>query len=85
MAVARALDVEIIADDPVDDVINRDLGPAGHDKKSSILEDVENERPTEIRHINGAVVELGEEVGVDTPYNRFATQFMAGKERGYLD
>lgn len=85
MAVARANDVEILADDPVGKVIDRELDEAGANKKSSILEDVENERPTEIEHINGAVVELGEDAGIDTPYNRLATQLVVGKERSYLD
>lgn len=85
MAVARARDVEILSDDPVGDVIDREQDEASATKKSSILEDVENERPTEIEHINGAVADLGEEVGVDTPRNRLATQLVSGKERSYLD
>lgn len=84
VAVARAEGVEILSDDPVDDAINRDIGD-GYEKKSSILEDVENERPTEIHYINGAVAELGAEHGVDTPYNRIVTQLVAGKQRAYLD
>lgn len=85
MAVARATGVEILSPDPVADVIDRELDEASRRKKSSILEDVENERPTEIRHINGAVADIGDEVGVETPYNRMATQLVAGKERSYLD
>lgn len=85
MEVAEAKGVEILADDPVAMVIDRELDEAGYRKKSSILEDVENRRPTEIQHINGAVTTLGEEVGVDTPYNRIVTQLMTGKERGYLE
>lgn len=85
MAVARANGVKILADDPVSLVIDRELDAAGREKKSSILEDVEAGRPTEIRHINGAVADLGDETGVDTPYNRLATQLVTGKERSYLD
>lgn len=85
MAVARAMDVPILADDPVAKVIDRDLDDTPAAKKSSILEDVENHRRTEIEHINGAVVNLGNQVGVDTPYNRLATQLVRGKERAYPD
>jgi 2-dehydropantoate 2-reductase len=85
VAVARAKGVEILADDPVGDVLDREMSEANAEKKSSILEDVENERPTEIEHINGAVVAFGEEHGVETPYNRLATQLVSGKERSYLE
>lgn len=85
IAVARARGIEIRTDYPVAKVIDRDLDPAGRTKKSSILEDVENGRPTEIEHINGAVVAYGEDLGVDTPYNRMATRLMYGKERSYLE
>jgi 2-dehydropantoate 2-reductase len=85
VTVAKGMDVEILSDDPVGDVINRDLSEAGKDKKSSILEDVENERPTEIDHINGAVVDYGTEIDVETPYNKMATDLVSGKERGYQE
>lgn len=82
IAVARAKDIEILPDDPVGYVLDSEV--SAYDKKSSILEDVENHRRTEIEHINGAVVDYGEEVGVDTPYNRIATELVVGKERSYL-
>ncbi|MBT5710769.1 2-dehydropantoate 2-reductase, partial [Candidatus Poribacteria bacterium] len=37
--------------------------------KASMLQDVENKRLTEIDVINGAVAEMGAEVGIPTPYN----------------
>lgn len=40
---------------------------------SSMLQDVLNERPTEIDAINGKIVELGLEVGVPTPVNEEMT------------
>lgn len=82
--VARAKDVAILPEDPVADFLQPGT-PEKYDKKSSILEDVENERPTEIAQINGAVVTYGEAEDVDTPYNRMATNLVTAKEYSYLD
>ena len=41
--------------------------------KSSMLEDLERGRPLELPWLSGAVVRIGEEVGVATPINRFIT------------
>lgn len=83
--VARAQDIDILATDPVSAVIDRELSEDDFDKKSSILEDVENRRPTEIEHINGAVVQIGEDLGIDTPYNRIVTQLVNGMEYSFMD
>lgn len=83
LAVARARDIEVIAEDPVSHTFEvlRDKG----DKKSSILEDVERGRRTEIDYINGAVVEYGRDLGVPTPHNELAVNLVRGKEAGYLE
>jgi 2-dehydropantoate 2-reductase len=39
------------------------------DNKVSTLQDIEAGRRTEIDNLNGAIVKLGKELGVDTPYN----------------
>ena len=57
---------------------------AGSDHRSSMLQDVEASRRTEIEDVNGAVVELGREAGVEAPYNELATRLVKGLERGYL-
>lgn len=82
MAVARAKDIEIIPDDPVDDFFEP-VPPERYHKKSSILEDVEDERRTEIEQINGAIVQYADEEGIDVPYNRCVTRMVRAKERGY--
>ena len=41
--------------------------------RSSMLEDLERGRPLELPWLSGAVVRIGQEVGVDTPIHRFIT------------
>ncbi len=48
--------------------------------KSSMRQDMELGRKTEIDYINGAVVTLGEELGIDTPVNWTLTQLIKVKE-----
>jgi 2-dehydropantoate 2-reductase len=83
VAVAREKDIELLEDDPVEYVL--DLCRTTHyDSKSSIVEDIENKRQTEIEFINGAIVEYGEELDIPVPYNRMGTQLVKGKEQSYL-
>lgn len=82
MAVARARDVEILGD-PIETV--REACLANYDKQSSMLIDIEAGRPTEIDAITGAVVDYGEEAGVDVPYNRLATDLVKGREYAALN
>lgn len=81
--VARAKGIEIISDDPVEAAHH--TCQVNYETMSSMLEDVKKERPTEIDHINGAIVAYGEEEDVDTPYNRMATALVKGKELSYLN
>jgi len=69
-----------------------DLGPLNHlahvyevaeatgANRSSMLQDVDRERRTEIDALNGAVVGLGEKLGVKTPVNRALTALVKGLE-----
>ncbi len=49
--------------------------------QSSMLQDVVNERRTEIRQLNGAIVEKGRRHRVSTPYNELLTSLILGLER----
>lgn len=49
--------------------------------KASMLQDVEAGRRTEIETVNGAVVRLGEQHGVDVPLNRAMLALVRGQER----
>lgn len=81
--VAEARGVELLSDDPMETV--RDVCTVNYDTKSSMLEDVEEQRPTEIGHINGAIVEYAEQEDIETPFNRMAVNLVTGKEYSYLD
>ena len=52
---------------------------AGH--HSSMLQDLRHGRPTEIDALNGAIVRLGREAGVDAPVNALVTRLVHEKER----
>jgi 2-dehydropantoate 2-reductase len=51
----------------------RDLLPPTREHRSSMQEDIEHGRRTEIEALNGAIWRMGEELGVDTPVNAVLT------------
>jgi 2-dehydropantoate 2-reductase len=53
----------------------------GADSKSSMAFDLELGHPSEIDHINGAVVAAGRRTGVATPYNDAMVRLVRAKER----
>jgi len=53
-------------------------------RKSSMLQALEAGKRTEIGEMNGAIVEMASETGVDVPYNRVITDLVRGLEEGYL-
>lgn len=68
IAVARGQGVALSYDErwaAIDALAGRAVGG-----KPSMLQDVENRRPTEIDVVNGAVVEAGRRLGIATPYNQ---------------
>jgi 2-dehydropantoate 2-reductase len=76
--VARALGIALGFDDPEDYV--RRFGSAIPEARPSLLLDLIAGRPTEIDYINGAIVRLGREHGVDTPFNATVTALVKAKE-----
>lgn len=52
--------------------------------RSSMLQDVTHKRRTEIERMNGAIVALGQAVGVATPYNTAMSQLIKALEQSYL-
>ncbi|HUN28317.1 MAG TPA: 2-dehydropantoate 2-reductase, partial [Alphaproteobacteria bacterium] len=52
----------------------------GADSKSSMAFDLESGHPSEIDHINGAVVAFGRRTGIATPYNDAMVRLVKAKE-----
>ncbi len=75
-AVARACNVE------VGSVTGKavEIARRTADNHSSMLQSLQRGQPTEIDHINGAVVSLGEKKGVATPVNETLTRLVKAME-----
>lgn len=73
------LNIKLMYSDPYLHV--REIARKTSNNKSSMLQDIERGRKTEIDYINGAVVRLGEELGIDTPINRVLTYLVKALER----
>lgn len=67
-AVVAAAEGVVLAEDPVGKVLT--VAEATASNRSSMLQDIENGRRTEIDAINGAVADRGEALGVPAPVNR---------------
>jgi 2-dehydropantoate 2-reductase len=50
------------------------------ENKSSMLQDIENNRKTEIDFINGAIVKVGEKHKIEVPMNKIITELIKAKE-----
>jgi len=57
------------------------LVPITAEHRSSMLQDLERGRPTEIEEINGCIWRYGEEAGVATPVNATLTRLIRWRER----
>lgn len=79
--VAQALGYEIAYEERVER-IHTILAGAGAGK-SSMLQDVEAQRKTEIEVVNGAVVRAAQQVGVATPLNQALVALINGLERSW--
>lgn len=78
--VARARGVDLPDRDHAEGVIEICTGT---DHYSSTLQDVWAERKTEIDEINGALLKMADEAGVDVPANRIVTTLVRGLEESY--
>jgi 2-dehydropantoate 2-reductase len=95
VGVAQNLQLEKVLGVPAESFVVRDPGDRGRaDKalevamrqagatKASMLQDLERGMETEVDVINGAVVEKGQEYGVETPLNARVVELMHAMERG---
>lgn len=72
---AMGFDVKNIAE------VVRDVAIKTANNRSSMLQDIEKGKRTEIDFINGAIVRKGIELGVETPVNRIMLDLVKGAEK----
>ncbi len=85
VAVANAAGVNLSAAD-AKEILGKIAGPNGTPgNKSSLRIDIENERPSEIDYINGAVVKLGKKHNVPVPINETLVTLVHGLQAQYLN
>lgn len=77
IAVATAQEI-VLDSDPAEHFYYAARRGVAYDHKSSMLQDIEAGRPTEIDFLNGAIVQFGERCGVDAPLNRALTALVKG-------
>jgi 2-dehydropantoate 2-reductase len=73
---------------PFDDAAARtvEVSRATAANRSSMLQDMSRAAPTEIDTISGAIVQIGQQLGIPTPVNRQLLEFVKAKEAGlFLD
>jgi 2-dehydropantoate 2-reductase len=84
IAVAKAVGVDLSPDD-AREILGKIAGPSGTPQnKSSLRVDIENERPSEIDYINGAVVKLAREHNIAVPVNETLVTLVHGLQNRYL-
>ena len=77
-AVARASGVELADEKAI--ARTRAVAESTATNRSSMLQDVDAGRSTEIEAINGAVVERADQYGVEVPTNRLLAALVSGRE-----
>jgi 2-dehydropantoate 2-reductase len=81
-AVVAAQGIELDADP--EELIDHAAKPeVAYDHRSSMLQDVEARRQTEIDYLNGGIVRFGREHGVATPLNGMITALVKGLEASW--
>jgi len=84
IAVAKAVGTDLSPDD-AREILGKIAGPNGTPQnKSSLRVDIENERPSEIDYINGAVVKLAKEHSIAVPVNETLVNLVHAIQSRYL-
>lgn len=76
--IATRLGIVVPYDNPAEKVI--EICQATAENRSSMLQDIESGRKTEIEFMNGALVRHGEHLGIAVPINRFLTDMVRALE-----
>ncbi len=79
--IAKRKRIKLIFDDPLAKV--EAVCENTQDNFSSMLQDVLKKKRTEIDFINGVIVRLGQELGIDVPANRFLLDLVKTIESSY--
>ena len=79
--ISKAKEIKLNFQDPV--AHTKEVCKATAENKASMLQDVTNKRKTEIKMINGAIVDEGEKYGINTPINKILTNLILIKEELY--
>lgn len=79
--VAAAKGIQLDYDHLYDHVV--DVCYTTRDNKCSMYQDVESKNLTEVAAINGAIVDEGKKLGIDTPVNFVLTKLVKATEAGY--
>ena len=77
VAAAQRITLDADPEEMIDHAAKPDVA---YDHKSSMLQDVEARRPTEIDYLNGGIALFGRELGVSTPLNDAITALVKGLE-----
>ena len=80
-ALGQARNIVFTFDDPIEYVTAFGLKMPG--ARPSMLLDHHAERPSEIDAINGMAVELGQQLGIPTPYNEVLSAVIRQREAGF--
>ncbi len=80
VSIAKEIGLNLEKDETLEKVKN--VANNTYSNKSSMLQDILNKRETEIDKINGAVVKVGEKVGISTPINSTIVKLV--KSMNYL-
>jgi len=65
----------------VDEILSPLIFPQGASHRSSMVQDIENGRLTEIDFLNGAIVKMGRDVGIDTPFHQSIVLMIHAREK----
>lgn len=81
-AVAKKMGIKLHGDPR--DLVRKGANAAGK-HKASMFQDVLAKRQTEVDFMNGAIVQWGEKVGVETPLNKALWELIKGLEHSWTD
>ncbi|MBW1650714.1 MAG: ketopantoate reductase family protein [Deltaproteobacteria bacterium] len=79
--IAKAIKITLPFDDPIKQV--KTVCQKTANNRASMLQDITNRKKTEIEFINGAIVDYGKKLNIQTPYNKILTEIIQASEAAY--